>query len=160
VKRHPALVPLSRQHHDGLALGVFIERDLRGEADPAVAERLRKQALDLWELELRGHFEVEERVLFPAVRDAIQAPRVVDELIREHAEMRTDFLALERAGTKHLPERLRALRKRLVRHIRTEERVLFEAVQASVGEAELADLGRRILEMLPSVCVTMGSARG
>ncbi len=160
MRRHPALVPLSRQHHDGLALGVFIERGLRGEADPAVAERLRRQALDLWELVLRGHFEVEETILFPAVRDAIPGPQVVDELVREHAEIRTDFAALERTGNKHLPERLRTLRERLVRHIRTEERVLFESVQASVDEDELADLGRRISETLASVCVTMGSAAG
>ena len=160
MKRHPALVPLSRQHHDGLALGVFIERALRPPADPAAGERLRRQALDLWELELSGHFKVEERILFPAARDAIETPAVVDRLLREHDELRIDFAALERAGPEQLTERLLTLRERLVRHIRQEERVLFEAVQASMDEDELDDLGRQILEALPTVCVTMGSAAG
>lgn len=158
MKRHPALVPLSRQHHDGLALGVFIERGLVTTGDPAVGERLRRQALDLWELELSGHFKVEEEILFPAVRDAIGTPEVVDELVREHDELRTDFGTLARSGAERLPERLLSLRQRLVRHIRKEERVLFEAVQESVDEGALAELGRRIQEALPSVCVSMGSA--
>ena len=160
MKRHRALVPLSRQHHDGLALGVFIQRGLRPPADPAAGERLRRQALDLWELELRGHFEVEESTLFPAARDAIETPEVVDQLLREHDELRHDFAALERARPEQLTERLLAVRQRLVRHIRQEERVLFEAVQASMDEDELNDLGRQILEALPNVCLRMGSAGG
>ena len=160
MKRHPALVPLSRQHHDGLALGVFIERGLRPPVDPAARERLRRQALDLWELELGGHFKVEERILFPAARDAIQTPEFVDQLLREHDQLRSDFAALERAGPEQLTERLLTVRQRLVRHIRQEERVLFEAVQASMDEDELDDLGRQILEALPTVCLTMGSAGG
>ena len=160
MKRHPALVPLSRQHHDGLALGVFIQRALRPPADPAAGERLRTQALDLWELELSGHFEVEESTLFPAARDAIGTAEVVDQLLREHDELRSDFAALKRAGPEQLTERLLALRQRLVRHIRQEERVLFEAVQSSMDEDELDDLGRQILEALPTVCVSMGSAGG
>lgn len=158
MKRHAALVPLSRQHHDGLALCVFIERDLREGADPAVAERLRKQALDAWELELSGHFAVEEEVLFPGVREAIPCPDAVDRLVREHDEIRAEISCLESTGASQLTARLRSLRERLVKHIRFEERVLFEAVQDSVSEAVMEDLGRRIDEMLPKVCVNLGSA--
>ena len=158
MKRHDALVPLSRQHHDGLALCVFIERDLRGGADTEVAERLRKQALDAWELELSGHFAVEEDVLFPAVRAAIPCPETVDRLVQEHREIRAEISSLARASASELEARLRSLRERLVAHIRFEERVFFEAVQDSVSETALGDLGRRIDEMLPKVCVSLGSA--
>ena len=158
MKRHAALVPLSRQHHDGLALCVFIGRDLRGGAGPAVLERLRNQALDAWRLELSGHFAVEEKVLFPQVRDLIPVPEAVDRLVREHDDIRTEIALLEEARGRELEARLRSLRERLVAHIRFEERVLFEAVQNSVGEEMLEDLGRRIDEMLPKVCVSLGSA--
>ena len=158
MKRHPALVPLSRQHHDGLALGVFIERGLRDGADPATAESLRGQVLEAWELELRGHFEVEERVVFPAVRDAIPAPATIDTLISEHDEIRAAIGSLETARGDALVQELLALREQLVRHIRTEERVLFEAVQASLSEEELVLLGERIDKELPAVCVRLGSA--
>ncbi len=158
MKRHPALIPLSRQHHDALALGVFIERGLR-EPDAVVLERLREQALDLWELELRGHFEVEESVLFPAVRENLGDPEVVDRLVREHREIGAAIAALRTAATDTLGAGLRSLREILVGHVRTEERVLFEAVQASVGEAALTAIGRRIEETLPAVCVNLGSAK-
>ncbi len=158
MKRHAALVPLSRQHHDGLALCVFIQRDLREGAGPEVAERLRQQALDAWDLELQGHFAVEEDVLFPEVRDRIPQPDVVDRLVREHVEIREEMAALRNATESELVPCLRSLRERLVTHIRFEERVLFEAVQESVSEARLVDLGRRIDAMLPSVCVRLGSA--
>lgn len=158
MKRHAALVPLSRQHHDGLALCVFIERGLRGEAGREVARRLRKQALDLWDLELRGHFAVEEQVLFPGVRDKLPQPETVDRLVREHAQIEEEIDSLRQAGEDDLVRVLRALRERLVAHIRYEERVLFEAVQASVSESRLVDLGRRIDAALPQVCVSLGSA--
>ena len=158
MKRHPALVPLSRQHHDGLALGVFIERGLRDGADPATAESLRGQVLDAWELELRGHFEVEERVVFPAVREAIPVPDTIDTLISEHDEIRAAIKSLETTRGDALVQELLALRQQLVRHIRTEERVLFEAVQASLSEEELVSLGERIDKELPAVCVRLGSA--
>ena len=160
MKRHSALVPLSRQHHDGLALGVFIERGLRPDEGPAAAERLREQALDLWELELRGHFEVEETILFPAARDAISDPELVDSLLAEHEAMRGCFARLARVGAHSLPGELLDLRSRLVSHIRREERVLFEAVQESLGEDELVLLGRRIRDALPAACIRLGSAAG
>ncbi len=159
MKRHPALVPLSRQHHDGLALGVFIERGLRQGADPGEPERLRKQVLDAWEFELKGHFEVEERVLFPAVRESIPDPRAVDLLIREHQEIRQLIDSLRTADDDRLQDALLAVRSVLTRHIRTEERVLFEAVQDSLGEADLLALGRKIDEALPTACLRMGSAQ-
>lgn len=159
MKRHPALVPLSRQHHDGLALGVFIERGLRKGADPDEPERLRKQVLDAWEFELDGHFEVEERVLFPAVRGSIPDPRTVDLLIREHQEIRQLIDSLRTADDDGLKDALLAVRSVLTRHIRTEERVLFEAVQDSLGEADLLALGRKIDEALPTACLRMGSAQ-
>ena len=158
MKRHAALVPLSRQHHDGLALGVFIRRGLQGTADAVALERLREQALDLWELELRGHFEAEEEALFPAVRDAIPAPELVDQLIAEHDEMRTLFASLKQVSDDGLQDLLREVREILVRHIRTEERVLFETVQDSLDEHAMAVLGSRIEERLSAVCVSMGSA--
>lgn len=158
MKRHAALVPLSRQHHDGLALGVFIERDLRGGTSAEVVEGLRRKALDAWELELSGHFAVEEDVLFPAVRGAIPEPAVVDRLLREHEEIREEITLLRNSGPNELEVRLRSLRERLVSHIRYEERVLFEAVQVSLPEPDLVDLGRRIDASLPNLCVSLGSA--
>ncbi|MDE0261034.1 MAG: hemerythrin domain-containing protein [Bryobacterales bacterium] len=162
MKRHPALVPLSRQHHDGLALGVMIERGLRdgaGPADTAQLERLREQALDLWQLEFRGHFEVEEQIVFPAARQAGQ-PALVDTLIAEHEAIRLQFEALERAPASEAGPLLDELRTALVRHIRSEERVLFQAMQAAMNQPQLEALGRAVSDALPTLCLSLGSASG
>lgn len=160
MKRHPALVPLSRQHHDGLALGVMIERDLRdgaGPAGPAQLERLRAQALDLWQLEFRGHFEVEEQIVFPAAQEAGE-PGLVDTLIAEHEAIRLQFEALERAPASEVGPLLDQLRFALVSHIRTEERVLFQAMQEAMDEYQLEALGRGVGDALPALCLSLGSA--
>ena len=162
MKRHPALVPLSRQHHDGLALGVMIERGLRdgaGPPDTAQLERLREQALDLWQLEFRGHFEVEEQIVFPAARQAGE-PGLVDTLIAEHEAIRLQFEALERAAATEAGPLLDELRTALVRHIRTEERVLFQAMQAAMDQPQLEALGRAVSDALPTLCLSLGSANG
>lgn len=162
MKRHPALVPLSRQHHDGLALGVMIERGLRddaGSADTAELERLREQALDLWQLEFRGHFDVEEQLVFPAARQAGE-PGLVDTLIAEHEAIRLQFEALERVPASEAGPLLDELGTALVRHIRTEERVLFQAMQAAMDEPQLEALGRAVSDALPTLCLSLGSARG
>ena len=151
MKRHAALVPLSRQHHDGLALGVMIQRGLLDGAGPATSaecERLRKQALDLWQLEFRGHFEVEEQIVFPAAREAVD-PGLVDALLAEHEEIRQQFAALEQASEGDAGPLLGRLRDTLVRHIRTEERELFEAMQEGHGRAAA---GRSWPECLPMRC--------
>ncbi len=160
MKRHAALVPLSRQHHDGLALGVMIQRGLPEGADPASTaevERLRTQALDLWQLEFRGHFDVEEQIVFPAARQAVE-PGLVDALVAEHDEIRQRFADLEQASVAESRPLLGPLRAALVGHIRTEERVLFQAMQEALDEQQLEALGRSVEEALPTLCLSLGSA--
>ena len=161
MKRHAALVPLSRQHHDGLALGVMIQRGLRdaGPASTAKLERLREQALDLWQLEYRGHFEVEEQIVFPAARATVE-PGLVDALLAEHQEIRQQFAALEQSTSSEAGPVLERLRAALVRHIRTEERVLFQAMQEVMDEQQLDALGQRVSDALPTLCLSLGSAKG
>ncbi len=160
MKRHAALVPLSRQHHDGLALGVFIERGLRDSASPANAARLREEAVKLWELELSGHFAVEESYVFPVARASIPEPGLVDQLLSEHEELRRQFASLAQGRPDQLARLLGDLRELLVRHIRTEERVLFEAIQEHASAEDLAILARQVEEALPTLCLSLGSARG
>ncbi len=158
MKRHPALVPLSRQHHDVLALGVFIDRGLRGSPAAATVADLRDRALSLWELEIRGHFEVEERVVFPAARQMIEDPSLVDLLLADHAAVRGKFSELERCEPQAAMGLLLELRELLVAHTRREERELFEAVQRAMPEKALRGLGEDIEERLPAVCLSLGSA--
>lgn len=140
-----------------LALGVYIRRALE-DPSPAALEAMRKQVLDLWELEMRGHFEVEEAELFPQVRERIPDAALVDRLIREHRETAAAMESLRQAGPDALEGQLRSLRRMIIDHVRTEERVLFEAVQGSLDEAELKSVGDGIERALPQLCVSLGAA--
>ena len=63
--RDPSLIPLSHQHHNGLALCVLTRRALAADPSPANIDRLARRVIDRYELELVNHFEIEEQVLFP-----------------------------------------------------------------------------------------------
>jgi hypothetical protein len=62
--RDPSLIPLSLQHHNGLAMCVLTRRSLREDAGPANVAELARRAVDRYELELANHFEIEEQILF------------------------------------------------------------------------------------------------
>ena len=108
--RDPSLVPLSHQHQHGLALSVIIDRGLKADPTPAKAGELAQKVATMAEVELLGHFKVEEKVLFPAVRAALEDDGVVDELIAQHRAMEDllDRLAAAddaaRVGFGHSPD--------------------------------------------------------
>jgi len=129
LKRHAALVPLSREHMSGLVQA----RNLQHAANGAVDEQTRRRAVEdfvrVWEAEIREHFDDEERLLLPLTSDAAMRER----LLREHGEIRK---LARRCGvgrgdpvaSADAPTMLR-LSKLLHDHIRWEEREFFEAVQ-------------------------------
>ena len=49
--RDASLIPLSHQHHNGLALCVLTERSLREDPSPANVEKLARKTIDRYELE-------------------------------------------------------------------------------------------------------------
>ena len=66
MRRDSSLIPLSHQHHNGLALCVMTRRALAADPAPGNVAKLARRAIDRYELELANHFEIEEQVLFPA----------------------------------------------------------------------------------------------
>ena len=137
MKRSDPLAPLSRQHHQGLAVALKLKR-----ADASTAGTARAAFLDFWAAEGRGHFRLEEEILLPAYARHGEAdhPAVVRVLV-EHVDLRRRGQDLEVAN-EPVPEFLHDLGERLERHIRHEERVLFPLIEAALPEAELAQVMR------------------
>ena len=154
--RDPSLIPLSHQHQHGLALCVLIERRLRTNASDAKADELHEKLAAMVEVELLHHFEVEEGVLFPAVREAIDSPQLVDELVGQHREMEGLARRIEEASGTDRVALLREFGALLSGHIRTEERRLFEEIQAKLSPEQLAEIGSNIDRTLRKVCPTSG----
>ncbi len=124
IKRHEAIQPLSREHHNGL---VFCWRIRSGLSKRVDVSRIKTYVDWFWANHLRQHFEVEENYVFP-VLDSDDAL-----LIRALDEHRT--LATLMTTDTDLIHTLETAAITLEGHIRFEERVLFNKIQ-DVATAE------------------------
>lgn len=125
IKRHPALVPFSREHHFGLLLVWKIRQGLRKETDP---KRISEYALYFFENDLKLHFAREEFMLFSLLpmQDAL-----CDRAFREHNRLYELIGSI--AQDKQNAALLSAFAGELENHIRFEERVLFAHLQKNLG---------------------------
>lgn len=151
--RDPNLVPLSRQHQHALALCVRINR--AGLSTPAELAAWQSEIQQHVELEIQHHFAAEESHVFPVASRLPDLRPLIEELLKEHAELRNYFLqaskrSLDRQGLLRFAELLTG-------HIRKEERQLFEAMQDKMSAEELAQIGAsvdRALEAASEACIT------
>ena len=145
MKRHPSLIPLSHDHHDTLvvAQGLIRGRPTAPRSDWPTDRRAQADRLAaFFESTLRPHFAAEEAEVFPlAERLLPDHTDLVNALRKDHADLRAEILALPARSDADLAVRLPALGARLEAHVRTEERVLFQALQNAVPPAELERLG-------------------
>lgn len=150
MKRHASLIPLSHDHHLGLVLAQRIRRGRsknprsQWPTDP-VAQRNR--SLWLYESLLRPHFRAEEEVVFPLARRYLgDRKELVRALFRQHVELERWVEEMRTAEAGELKRPMLQFAQLLERHIRREERVLFESIQELVPPEELDRCGRQILE--------------
>jgi hypothetical protein len=139
LRRDPALVPLSRDHHQALVQALALRRG--ASAPVAAAARTAEEFLAFRREELLGHFEDEEQVLLPAARDA--AAPAAERMLTEHTGIHRaagELAEALRAGRDPRPH-MEDLGRRLHDHVRFEERVLFMEIQAALPPDRLAALG-------------------
>jgi hemerythrin-like domain-containing protein len=146
--RDPSLIPLSQQHHNGLALCVLTRRSLAVDSSPENVVRLARRAIDRYELELANHFEIEEQVLFPA---AGPIP-LIDQLLAEHRTLEALIAQLRAAPSAGLLEQFCAL---LSEHIRREENELFEQIQRALPREVLDRAGTEIDRRAVRICLNI-----
>ena len=161
MQRHPGLVPLSRDHHHGLVMAerLVLGRSTNPRADwPTDRPEQARRLIEFFDTDLRPHFEAEEAHVFPAAaRDVAAGEALVQRLVDDHEAMRTMVREIEAgvvdaAGDGPAPpladldDRLRAFGERLRRHIRIEERELFERMQAECSPETLREIETRLAE--------------
>jgi hemerythrin-like domain-containing protein len=144
--RDPSLIPLSRQHHNGLALCVLMRRSLAADSTPGNVCRQARRVIDRYELELANHFEIEEQVLFPLCEQR----SLVAELIGEHRQIEVFVSELRTSPSAETLEEFCTL---LTRHIRREESELFEQTQRTLSRETLDRAGREIDERAVRICL-------
>lgn len=128
MKRHEALVKLSRDHHFGLLTSWKIKQGIAKEAAP---ERISQYVLSFYNTQLEEHFAEEERWVFPLLGD----DDLVKQAITEHNEMKQ----MVSAGFDAYPQ-LSDFGTLLEKHIRMEERELFPKIQEAATDEQLEDL--------------------
>ena len=148
--RHPSLIPLSHDHHHGLALALRCRKQALGQIKPVGVhglEEMAKEVRDFFSKNLERHFQAEEEVLFPIIRSCVPEGRqMVEDLIEEHKQIREQVVRLEeKAG---LSKMLFDLGDLLERHIRREERELFPIFEDRVAAADAGRVRKEIETIL------------
>lgn len=142
LRRDPALVPLSQDHHHALLQSLRLRGAAAGPGEGAAAAA--RAFLDRWRSAMQGHFADEEDVLFPALEAT--DPGGVARLRAEHVEIAG--LVARLAAALEAGEDPRASMGEigwLVHdHVRFEERALFEGAQARLSADALAEVGRAL----------------
>ena len=130
MKRDPALVPLSHDHHQAL----FVAQALR-RANEATAPEARARFAAYWAEHGQPHFRLEEEVLLPAfARYGDSHHPLVAQALCDHVAIRRLAGEVELAS----PAGLRELGTRLVEHVRLEERELFPLIESALPPAALS----------------------
>ena len=160
-RRHDSLIPLSHQHQHALALAVIIRRRFGMTGDPMVWQnQMIERVAKAYQGELRGHFEVEEEVLFPDMERHLGRLELVAELFSDHVALRDYVKRLEACprvtnAIEVAPVRMMLLDEfsgLLERHVHKEERELFAEFEKRMPADEARKLGKEIEVRLAKVC--------
>jgi len=140
MKRHPSLIPLSRFHRSVLFLALVCKKNAPPvKGYPTDLEGKRDYALAFYKGRLLSHIRQEEEVLFPQITGKTEGiDQLLTELKTEH--QRIDQLMEKLASSKELATDMDELGQLLEKHVRKEERQLFQQVQEALTEAELSSI--------------------
>ena len=141
MKRHPALLPLSHDHHGELVQA----RRLRLASGSDVAEArvaAATQYVTAFFTETTNHFRVEEGQVFPLFVRSVGSSPLLDEVLAEHEALRGLVSALrEEAATGDVSgETMVQLADLLDANVRREERQLFPLIEEMVSDGDLRAL--------------------
>ncbi|MCY7311459.1 MAG: hemerythrin domain-containing protein [Chitinophagaceae bacterium] len=135
IKRSVQLQPLSREHHDGL---LFVWKIRQGINNHTSIEKLSDYTGWFWKNHIRPHFFQEEKVLLLFMEAA--HPMAV-QLRNEHNYIRELIIAIDKDADSH---DFTSLANLLEKHIRFEERELFQFLEEHLSEKELAEIYEKL----------------
>tara|TARA_R110000868_G_scaffold3024_12_gene20371 strand:- start:2675 stop:3136 length:462 start_codon:yes stop_codon:yes gene_type:complete len=125
-KRHKALQPLSRDHHQGLLLSWKIRTGFSKNVSP---ERIKNYANWFFETHLIPHFEMEEMHIFNILGNDNQ---LIKKALADHRRLIRLFKKEQDLGLV-----LSKIEEELDKHIRFEERILFPEIQKVATDNQL-----------------------
>ncbi len=118
LKRAPSLVPLSRDHHHALLLCWKIRTAFRKEV---AVGRIKKYTDWFYQNHIQPHFKVEEEYIYSVLG---MDDELIKQAMAEHRRLKRLF-----EDTTDIEKSLSLIEEELEKHIRFEERILFQKVQ-------------------------------
>src|SRR5215213_1951387 len=97
-------------------------------------------------LALTVHTQIEEEIFYPAVREAIERPELIDEAIVEHAAAKQLIAEIEEMdpAAELYDAKVKVLGEQVRHHIEEEEDELFPEIESS--ELDLEAFGKKMAE--------------
>ena len=126
IKRHESIQPLSRDHHHGLLLCWKIKT---GFAKGVSTDRMKVYVDWFYEKHIKKHFEIEEEFVFPVLGND-------HELIKQALDQHKTLMKLF-TDNSDVTGSLKNIQTELEKHIRFQERVLFNEIQKVASEKQL-----------------------
>lgn len=126
IKRHKAIQTFSHDHYHGLLFSSKIRQGLK---QKIALERLEKYAKWFWKNHLETHFILEEEHIFPILGTE---NKHIERAFQEHKQLKQLFFTTEKSE-----KTFSIIEKKLVEHIRFEERILFQEIEAIASDREL-----------------------
>ncbi len=152
AKRHPSLVPVSRDHHEGLLLAVRLQQGENAllklwSHDTAWQARA---VVDFYQEHLVRHFAVEEEKVFPTAQQSVaEAAPIVTKLLEQHEWFRSTAPAMKGREEAVTRDELVTFGQRLEEHIRIEDRELFPLMEEHIEPSVLEKLEKDVQEYYP-----------
>lgn len=136
IKRSKELVPLSKEHHEGLLFGWKIKQGLRnGTSHKTIAQFIQW----FWDNDLQEHFRKEEETL---VSHLPKENELVQQMFQEHEAIE----ALIHVNAMIPDEDIfKQLADELHNHIRFEERILFPYAEKIIPPKEMEEIYQALL---------------
>ena len=141
MKRHQQLQPLSRQHHNGLLAALLLKK---GIIKAAATNVMAAFILDFWQHDLKAHFESEETILIPALKETEFDETLTRRLLNEHFALRSYIDSVENGYANK--ETITDFADLLEEHIRFEERTYFPEAEKVLSEGLLITIGEQLHE--------------
>ena len=138
MKRHPALIPLSHDHHHALVEARRLREAADSDDDPQAAAAAFAGFFAAVNV---PHFREEEETLFPLVAGFDDARPLIVEALLDH--QRLHALVAELQGSADVRASMREIGELLEAHVRREERELFPLIER-LAAGRLERCGRTV----------------
>ena len=112
-------------------------------------------------LALRVHTQIEEEIFYPAAREALDSPELIDEALVEHAAAKQllDEIESMEVGDQLLDAKVKVLGEQIRHHVQEEEKELFPKLKnGKLDEKSLAEQMSALKQELLAEVAEQGDA--